>query len=497
MRSRHAGGIRMAILAFLLFLAVVAKLLIYYIHQNPATVGDAEAPIADYDAPPRTHGPAIWLQTNQQTEAPQYKGLISQELFRQAVLITARDTLGLQTRDASLREWRGSSPPDSTLEMEFNGDYVILHEVPNASAVRWRRNYGSGKWPDDLVALIESTEKMSRDDFLTALHKDGWSGSANAVKTDAPAPADSEARLRDMEELSQFAILRETHAAIRADGESLPRSGALVRAYANLGQLTRYHWSAEYAVYTARSLLYAQRMVMNNPNSAFALWHRAYASALAGLQGYALKDLTAAAQLSGEAPPDWVTLLGPFCKYQTEALVNLATNNQKISSLGMYLAFVSAEHSGSQGATMNMAQAALSMNPRCLRVIDAMCDQTGPGMLNELVNTGPEVFSKTLGENLEKMPSFPQRLIDQIHQFKRPEGNPGGRGREQICQELIKEGAPEQDNVEPSWAALGRLIQETTFAHVQRMAYLICMQWGVDASDYAAEAAPSIAGPSV
>jgi tetratricopeptide (TPR) repeat protein len=493
MRSKQFGGTRTAILVFLLFIGIAVKALFYFLHQDPSTAPDAVAPIAGYDAPPRTHGSALWLQTNDQPEAFPYQGIIAQELFRQAVLIAARDGLGLQTRDASLREWRGTSPPDNTLEMEFNGDNVILHEVPNASNVRWRHNYGSGKWPDELADLVDKTEKMSRDDFPTALHKDGWSGSADAVKPDAPAPRDSESRLMEMEELSQFAVLRETHAAIRSDGDSLARSGALVRAYANLGELTRYHWSAEYAVYTARSLLYAQRMVVNNPNSAFALWHRAYARAMAGLQGYALKDLAAAAQLKGENPPAWAILLEPFCRYQTEKLVNLATGNQKLSTLGMYLAFMSAEHSGTQGAAMNLAQAAFTLNPQCLRIVDSMCNWTGPGMLNELVNTGPNVFSQTLGKKLEKMPSFPPALIEQISQFKRPGGNPGGGGRQKICLELIDDGAPQQDNVEPSWAALGRLIQETTFAHVQQMGYLICMQWGVDASDYVSSVQASIA----
>jgi hypothetical protein len=332
---------------------------------------------------------------------------------------------------------------------------------------------------------------MSREEYVRALKKAGWSGSGNLVKSDAPAPADVDAKLAEMEELSQFGVVRETHAAIRADGESLSRSGALVRAYANLGQLTRYHWSLEYAVFTARSLLYAQRMVVNNPNSAAALWHRAYARAMAGMQGGALDDLKAAGQLRGENPPPWVSLLEPFCKYQTGALVNLATSDRKISTLGMFMAFLSVEHSGSQGAIMNVAQAALTLNPRCLRIIDKMCDETGPGMLNELSETGPTVFSQTLGTELQKVPSFPKQLSDQIDGFRRPEGNP--TGRETICQELIEMGVPERDAVEPSWTALGRLIQETTFAHIERKANLIADQWCVDASDYVRAVQPLVA----
>ena len=74
------------------------------------------------------------------------------------------------------------------------------------------------------------------------------------------------------------------HEAIRKDGESEARLGVLVRGYAHLGQLTRYHWSIEHQVFIARSLLYAARMVKNNPTSPIPLWHRAYAMALAGFQ---------------------------------------------------------------------------------------------------------------------------------------------------------------------------------------------------------------------
>jgi len=112
-------------------------------------------------------------------------------------------------------------------------------------------------------------------------------------------------------------------------------------------------------------------------------------------------------------------------------------------------------------------------------------------MLNELSETGPTLFSQMLGSDLQKFPSFPKTLSDQIDGFRRPEGNP--TGRETICQELIALGAPERDGTEPSWTALGRLIQETTFAHIERKANLISEQWCIDASDYAKEVQPSVA----
>src|SRR5207237_275132 len=68
------------------------------------------------------------------------------------------------------------------------------------------------------------------------------------------------------------------------------------------------------------------RMVAAAPNSPDALRHRAYAFALAGLQGAALEDLDRAEKLDKNpaAAPAWVALLRPYCRYQTSKLANLA-----------------------------------------------------------------------------------------------------------------------------------------------------------------------------
>jgi tetratricopeptide (TPR) repeat protein len=452
----------------------------------------SRAELASADAPP-TKQPVrtsvVCLEANQAQPEERFSGNLTHEIFRQAVLIAARDEMGIPTRDADLREWLKDPPAFSTLRVDFSRKDVLLVD-PSSNSTLWRTTLPD-PWEDDLLgAPTDSAEKLSRNEFPALLRKQGWSGNPNASKPGALAPYFAEDHLGEMEELSQFTVLRETHEAIRSRGESLPRLGALVRAYANLGQLTRYHWSTEYAVYAARSLLYAQRMVAANPDSAFALWHRAYARALSGFQGGALADLAAAAQKRRESAPAWVALLDPFCRYQTGKLVQLAASDRTLTPLGSYLAFLTAERSGCQGAVMSVAQAAMTQNPRCLRIIDAMCSNTGPGMLNELVEVGPQTFSLTLGAKVEKLPRLPDVVLDVVKRVKRPGGNPSGR--EEVCQALIAQGAPELDTTEPSWAALGRLIQETTFAQCQRKANLISEKWGVDASDYTAQVAPLI-----
>ena len=102
---------------------------------------------------------------------------------------------------------------------------------------------------------------------------------------------------------------------------------------------------------------------------------------------------------------------------------------------------------------MTVAQAALTRNPECLRVIDSMCRNSGPGMLNELSDIGPQTFSQTLGKRLQSMPDLPKAIADRIQQLKRQGGNP--QGREEICQAMIDQSNPAYDTSEPSLATLG------------------------------------------
>ena len=94
-----------------------------------------------------------------------------------------------------------------------------------------------------------------------------------------------------------FAAVRLAHAAARG-GDARPEVlEVLARGYAQLGLLTDHHWDAAHKAYSARALLYAQRLVASDPRSPRGLWHRAYAESLAGLHRHALDDLAAARAL--------------------------------------------------------------------------------------------------------------------------------------------------------------------------------------------------------
>src|SRR5262249_48234688 len=112
----------------------------------------------------------------------------------------------------------------------------------------------------------------------------------------------------------------------------------LVRGYANLGQLTMYHWNAAPKACQARALLYAQRLAMIHGEPA-AHWHRAYALALAGLPVSALEEFAKAekAQAADVEPPLWAIMARESCRYEFRALQTRAEKGTGLTDLAWFL----------------------------------------------------------------------------------------------------------------------------------------------------------------
>lgn len=449
----------------------------------------------------------VALTSNEPDIGPAKAGpLLARELIRQAVLIAARDQLQLQTRDQTLREPfpAEASLANSILDLRLGGGPPIHVRIRRLGDLRmvWSGDLQIPNWNQDVLALVEQAEQLSRSGFPEALRASGWTGSPDVDAADSPIPDAIETDLQRMEIVSQFAAVRELHRLIRQEGQSPQRLGALVRGYANLGQLTRFLWSDAHDVFAARSLLYAQRLFELDHGSAVALWHRAYARAMAGLHAAALEDLDAgsragsraalpAASLPSDSAPAWVALLGPYCRYDAPALTALAEHDAATRPLALFLAFTCTRSSNCQGSFMRTATPALQANPQCAAIYDAMLDQTGPGMRNSLVREGPAVFGQTLAQRLVEIPQMPKPVLDLIRVNTRPDGNPAGRV--EVCKALLQLGSVQRDDGEPSWSCLARLIEDTTFIQSWRWINHIAYYWGVDATDAINEILPLIA----
>ena len=251
------------------------------------------------DAPP-----VLYLSAPAQYPGQPSCPLLVRELARQAFLIAARDGMGLYTRDAAMREWEpdsaGNPPADAQgkpallINMRVGKDseqttlnlIAMSPERPEvfSSAVNTPHEL---KYFMSVPSALANIEPLSRGDFVDQLKKLGYTADVKPPGDLDVAP-EVDHLLYQTTLLSPFTVVQQMHAAIRKTGESPARLSALVRGYANLGELTRFQWCSIQKVMTARSLLYAQRMVNEAPDSPFSYYNRAYAYAMTGLHAAAL-----------------------------------------------------------------------------------------------------------------------------------------------------------------------------------------------------------------
>lgn len=267
------------------------------------------------------------------------------ELGRQALLIAARDELGLNTRDETLGETMPpvddpARAPLSLLVRAMNQGNGSLTVVASGNASsdagtavelgRYDFQFQSDTF-NMYTSLAEVLAAATRGQLPELLRQVGYSGTKHAFDESAPMPEGVDELLAKMDFVAQYDAVRRLHAAIVKGGESPARLGGLVRGYANLALLTRHHWNSAETAFAARALLYAERMMAATNASPVALQHRAYARALVGLHGIALQDLDRLPP-SAEGPADskaestaaWAEVVNPYCRFDDEALLALA-----------------------------------------------------------------------------------------------------------------------------------------------------------------------------
>ncbi len=282
------------------------------------------------------------------------QAILERELIRQAILIAARDELGLPTRDEILDD----APPDkgagagepvqiAILFRPGECHALIRRGQGNQAAILQKHDLGTNPDGGNYTSTVTAkAEALSRIDFPALLKQLGAGGEPNKLRDDAPVPPDVEERLKTLSMVETFAAVRALHAAIRADGESSARLSALARAYAQLGILTEFHWSPAHRAFKARALLYAERLIARDAQSGFvrALQTRAFVRALVGRHDLALADLAEAnkrdetARAVGPAPspspsPSWLAVIDAYLKADRKRLEAQGGADARLASL--------------------------------------------------------------------------------------------------------------------------------------------------------------------
>lgn len=414
------------------------------------------------------------------------QSILVRELVRQSVLIAARDGLGLATRDEVIGDAAPPSAPNgpsidvaSLLRTNEPARILIARSDGKQSDDILRENLPVTKEGLlDVVGQLAAIEPLSRQKFPEALKRLGIDGSPIAARTEAPLPEGTDALLSTMSIVPQFEAVRNVHEAMRTDGESPQRLGALVRGYAHLGVLTEHLWFPAHKVFKARSLLYAQRLVASNPESPVGLWHRAYAEALAGLHANALADLAKtrepALTKNTPAPPAWVALIEASCRYDLAALTKHDAGEPQLAAL---LRLFAVEYPSTSSRALKAAGEVLALCPACFRACDAMCQVGGVSNLHTATLIGPQLIDQ----------QFPRQLSD-VKELPAAAGEPLDKGDEvALTGALAKAGTPGLDTGEPSWAVLGRLIREIRFVIVWRRMNFMRVIWSVPADEFWAD----------
>ncbi len=430
--------------------------------------------------------------------------ILAREIVRQAVLMAARDELRWTTRDGALRET--SLPVDEATakllvcsQFSPQGDAKIWIDRPDEqghSQTVWREQIALREdkaAPLDYLKLVDAAERWSRDAYPPLLRQEKLTGEANAADGEATVSPAAQQQLNQMTFPAQFAVLRELHHTVRKSGESEALAGALVRAYANLGLLTEYHWTAVHKACKARALLYAQRLVAKHPQSASALRHRAYAEALVGLHRHALDDLEAATKLgqskdaenqaeAGELPA-WVAAIEAYCRFDGEKLTGLI-DNAEIGQLAGLLRFSQVESMKQSYIVQELARRLLAKNPECYRLFDAMCDSCALGMLHVITEAAPAVLQQAIPQRLQQLSGLPQ---DTAELLKRAAIRPVTLS--ELSHSLLEtQGADDQEEL--SWTVLGGLLEEVEFLQIWRRAHFMRYQWAVPTEEFIAAVKP-------
>ncbi|HVX84556.1 MAG TPA: hypothetical protein VH253_07045 [Phycisphaerae bacterium] len=428
------------------------------------------------DSPP---APTIQLASQQVSaagsESTVFGGLLCRELQRQAVLIAARDQLRLPTRDATLNEpFASPSPAALTIAIETHNvrtqRSLVILAIPAArttDAASPAKSLGRAEFPLDKTpyanypAFLAAAEKQSRDEFPALLRKAPALASltpADAPWTDAPASPEALAALRTLTVYSQFTAARLLHAQIHDTGESPARLAALSQAYANLSLLTQPLWNADAKAFAARALLYAQRLTVKDHNSPFALYARAYAFALAGLQRPALDDLAAAQRAHADPPPQppaWLPAISAFARDNLDDEL-AAANLPNAGELPHLLAAAIAADGFGIDRTTQLASDALQIDPATFFLSELLFHTHQPDLGSKIPDQALHAIPDALRTGAAPLHLPALAALDDPSLAGDPAAQSGAAMKALFA-------AAKTDTAEPSLATLASLLSDESF----------------------------------
>ena len=375
--------------------------------------------------------------------------------------------------------------------------------------------------------VYEQTEALSRGEFVRILSEFGFHGKPTPHNPKAKVPEAVKPLLEKMTFPCQFAAIRLLHQTIRQQGESDALLGALVRGYANLAWLTDYFWLPGKKSIQARTVLYAQRLMSRGKNLRWARQHRAYALAACGLHTAALADLEAAdtpkdvykpiatdaawktirslqeppsfeeepiwfsrndeagpesSQVtpgSGTKDPPWVDCIRGLCHWNLD-LLDSEKVDPSCKELAELLNLVALEFSDGLSWRARSPKASRRVSkrmPECYRAWSTAMFRVPVGLGRQRTVEILNHLPRELYTRLAMLPDLPEAIRQMCQEQSGEEtkkclsldrlwGYSGGFDHDefQVRQNLVERLTKEPDQADLSWATLGYLIHEISFA---------------------------------
>ena len=432
---------------------------------------------------------------------------LMRELGRQALLIAARDELGLATRDETL----GEVFPEEILQAKRDLFVVVRSQYNGTVQFQlWPASKPGEPNPSrkesehDANAIVNQLEKLEpqiHNELCDILRKQGFDGKA-APPNEKNLPSDAvEGQLLEMNVVSQFAAVRAAHAAIAEKGQSRGWLNVLARGYANLALMTAHHWKSDSEAFAARALLYAERLVALGGDDSLAHATRAYVRAIVGLHGAALEEVSWVKELRKQHPdqkelPSWFEVIEPYCSFEREPLHSLVDRRPSLRQLAQRLSFEQIHAFGDDRWLFDSAKESLSVCPEEYSIYAALTRASGS--LLSVVRTGayygPAALARFLPQRVAYLDGAPESVRaaakgvaeknnkdaksgdaqpkegDQSPDAPAESAGEYASGTIPIVEALRATTRSGEDRGEPSLSALGELIFEEQF--VQAANYL-------------------------
>jgi tetratricopeptide (TPR) repeat protein len=411
------------------------------------------------------------------------------EVVRQGVLMAAREELRLVTRDETLEEPFPKTTVTATaaaigtnehtleplsLSLEVKEDGAYEARLFGAGASRdnpvWQQrdkfDFGKRAMYAQLAAQMATACGTVAENLKAA----GAIGKSAKLNPDNVPPAEVLEQLQKMNFVSQYAAVRAAHCAMVENGPSLPWIGVLVRGYAHLALLTDHNWSSQHEAFAARSLLYAERMMLLDPASRSAQWHRAYAQAIVGAHGYAidnLAELDNSAKLD-EQPLVWTAVVGPYVRFERDKLAEVAVGHPELKETVAFLKWHQYLCCMHGPWIYEKGLEATQVCPEAYGVYSWMASWPALVIQRTGASQGIRAFGNLLPARVAHLKELPSPVTALI--TSPPEGKASISGRPmKIARLLTAATRDEATPTECSWSILGGLIGEEQFVEAANL----------------------------